>query len=115
MTHPRGRPTRTRTTDRITSATVLERRTRKERTDGTGSAEQVRAAVVDRPFAEYLAMSPQTLYGWRCRKYGPPTYRLGNKVRYRPDEVRAWGGRARSGLVRSLSWDADRCRSDRGD
>jgi hypothetical protein len=24
---------------------------------------------VDRPVAEYLAMSPQTLYGWRCRKY----------------------------------------------
>ena len=40
--------------------------------------------------ATYLAMSPQTLYGWRRRKYGPPSYRLGNKIRYRPDEVRAW-------------------------
>ena len=40
--------------------------------------------------AEYLAMSVQTLYGWRCRRYGPPSYRIGNKVRYRPDEVRAW-------------------------
>ena len=40
--------------------------------------------------ADYLAMSPQTLYGWRCRRYGPPSYRIGNKVRYRPDEVRAW-------------------------
>ncbi len=40
--------------------------------------------------ATYLAMSPQTLYGWRCKKYGPPSDRLGNKVRYRPDEVRAW-------------------------
>ena len=24
--------------------------------------------------AEYLAMSRATLYGWRCRKYGPPSY-----------------------------------------
>lgn len=40
--------------------------------------------------AEYLAMSVKTLYGWRCRKYGPPSYRLGNKVRYRPEEVRSW-------------------------
>ena len=40
--------------------------------------------------AEYLLMSKQTLYGWRCRGYGPPSYRLGNQVRYRPDEVRAW-------------------------
>ena len=40
--------------------------------------------------AEYLQMSTKTLYGWRCRKYGPPSYRLGNKVRYRPEEVRAW-------------------------
>jgi predicted DNA-binding transcriptional regulator AlpA len=33
-----------------------------------------------------------TLYGWRCRKkdYGPPSYRIGNKIRYRPEEVRAW-------------------------
>jgi predicted DNA-binding transcriptional regulator AlpA len=40
--------------------------------------------------AEYLAMAPSTLYGWRGRKYGPPSYRLGNKIRYRPEEVRAW-------------------------
>jgi hypothetical protein len=40
--------------------------------------------------AEYLDLSPKTLYGWRCRKYGPPSYRLGNKVRYRPEEVRTW-------------------------
>jgi excisionase family DNA binding protein len=40
--------------------------------------------------AEYLGMAPATLYGWRCRRYGPPSYRLGNKIRYRPDEVRSW-------------------------
>jgi excisionase family DNA binding protein len=40
--------------------------------------------------AEYLLMSKQTLYGWRCRGFGPPSYRLGNQVRYRPNEVRDW-------------------------
>jgi excisionase family DNA binding protein len=42
--------------------------------------------------ADYLALSVDTLYGWRCRKkdYGPPSYRIGNKIRYRPEEVRAW-------------------------
>lgn len=40
--------------------------------------------------AGYMRLSRKTLYGWRCRKYGPPSYRLGNQVRYRPDEVRAW-------------------------
>lgn len=40
--------------------------------------------------ADYLALSLKTLYGWRGRRDGPPSYRIGNVVRYRPDEVRAW-------------------------
>jgi len=40
--------------------------------------------------AEYLAMSTKTLYCCRCRKYGTPSYRLGNKFRYGPEEVRSW-------------------------
>ena len=40
--------------------------------------------------AAFLKLSPKTLYGWRCRKYGPPSYRLGNKIRYRPTEIEAW-------------------------
>lgn len=40
--------------------------------------------------ATYLGLAVATLYGWRVRGYGPPGYRLGNKVRYRPEEVRAW-------------------------
>jgi predicted DNA-binding transcriptional regulator AlpA len=35
-------------------------------------------------------LSLKTLYGWRGRRDGPPSYRIGNVVRYRPDEVRAW-------------------------
>lgn len=38
----------------------------------------------------YLALSVTTLYGWRGHRYGPPSYRIGNVVRYRPSEVRAW-------------------------
>jgi NAD(P)-dependent dehydrogenase (short-subunit alcohol dehydrogenase family) len=30
-----------------------------------------------------------SLRGW-VRGYGPPRYRLGNQMRYRPNEVRAW-------------------------
>ena len=40
--------------------------------------------------AKYLMLSKQTLYGWRCRRYGPPSYRLGNQLRYRPSEVQDW-------------------------
>jgi len=38
----------------------------------------------------YLGVAPKTLYMWRSRKYGPPSYRLGNLIRYRPNEVRDW-------------------------
>lgn len=40
--------------------------------------------------AAYLGLSKKTLYGWRCERAGPPSYRVGGSVRYRPDEVRAW-------------------------
>ena len=40
--------------------------------------------------ASFLMLSKQTLYGWRCRGYGPPSYRLGNQLRYRPSEVETW-------------------------
>ena len=35
-------------------------------------------------------MSKTDLVRLAGRKYGPPSYRLGNQIRYRPDEVRAW-------------------------
>lgn len=64
--------------------------------------------------ADYLALSTKTLYGWRCRKYGPPSYRLGNKGPL-PARRGACLGR-RPGRARVLSrWDASRCRSGRGD
>lgn len=40
--------------------------------------------------SEYLGVPIATLYRWRCRKYGPPSMRIGRYVRYRKDAVLAW-------------------------
>lgn len=41
--------------------------------------------------AEYLGVSPHTIYQWRYRSEGPPGFRLGKgQVRYRESEVLAW-------------------------
>jgi predicted DNA-binding transcriptional regulator AlpA len=40
--------------------------------------------------AEYLGVATKTLYSWRCHRVGPPSYRVGGLVRYRPAEVCAW-------------------------
>ncbi|MFG2958498.1 helix-turn-helix transcriptional regulator [Streptomyces sp. NPDC048291] len=33
--------------------------------------------------AEYLSVSPNTLYVWRHRRQGPPSFRMGRRVMYR--------------------------------
>lgn len=40
--------------------------------------------------AEYLAVPVSTIYQWRYRGQGPPGFKLGNHVRYRWADVRAW-------------------------
>lgn len=40
--------------------------------------------------ADYLGVSKNTVYQWRCRGYGPVGRRVGKHVRYVPDEVEAW-------------------------
>jgi excisionase family DNA binding protein len=40
--------------------------------------------------AKYLKVSPGTLRNWRAAGSGPPSYRVGNTVRYHMGEVRAW-------------------------
>ncbi|MGH3471300.1 MAG: helix-turn-helix transcriptional regulator [Nocardioidaceae bacterium] len=45
--------------------------------------------------ARYLAVPMSTLYNWRCQRNGPPGYRIGRYLRYRPAEVKSWvDGRA---------------------
>ncbi|MEU5083085.1 helix-turn-helix domain-containing protein [Streptomyces sp. DSM 40868] len=42
--------------------------------------------------AEYLGLSPQTLYVWRHRRQGPPSFRMGprGRVMYRRETLDAW-------------------------
>ncbi|MCX5394040.1 AlpA family transcriptional regulator [Streptomyces sp. NBC_00094] len=54
--------------------------------------------TIDRAFlgvkdaAAYLGISPRTLYIWRHRRQGPPSFRLGarGRVTYRLDALDAW-------------------------
>jgi excisionase family DNA binding protein len=40
--------------------------------------------------ARYLAVPVSTVYKWRSAGEGPPGFRVGKYVRYRPAEVVAW-------------------------
>lgn len=42
--------------------------------------------------AEYLGLSPHTLYVWRHRRQGPPSFRMGprGRVTYRREALDAW-------------------------
>lgn len=54
--------------------------------------------AIDRAFlgvkeaAVYLGISPRTLYVWRHRRQGPPSFRMGarGRVTYRLDALDAW-------------------------
>ncbi|MEU2232614.1 helix-turn-helix transcriptional regulator [Streptomyces vietnamensis] len=51
-----------------------------------------RAFLNVRDAAAYLGLSPQTLYVWRHRRQGPPSFRMGvnGRVAYRLDALDAW-------------------------
>ncbi|WP_141781870.1 helix-turn-helix transcriptional regulator [Nocardioides albertanoniae] len=40
--------------------------------------------------SDYLGIPVHTLYAWRSAGTGPPGRRLGKRLRYRPEDVRAW-------------------------
>ncbi|GAB2897322.1 helix-turn-helix transcriptional regulator [Streptomyces mayteni] len=40
--------------------------------------------------AEYLGISPNTLYVWRHRRQGPPSFRMGRRVMYRISSLNKW-------------------------
>ncbi|NGO48406.1 helix-turn-helix domain-containing protein [Streptomyces sp. YC419] len=53
----------------------------------------VRTAFLNvRDAAEYLGLSPHTLYVWRHRRQGPPSFRMGprGRVMYRLEALDAW-------------------------
>jgi predicted DNA-binding transcriptional regulator AlpA len=40
--------------------------------------------------AELLGVPVATLYQWRSRRIGPPSFRVGRYLRYDPEAVRRW-------------------------
>ncbi len=42
--------------------------------------------------AEYLDVPKATLYAWRYRGQGPPSFRVGKHLRYRQSDVAHWIG-----------------------
>ena len=40
--------------------------------------------------AEWLQMSPHTVYQWRYRDTGPVGHRIGRHLRFRREDVEAW-------------------------
>jgi predicted DNA-binding transcriptional regulator AlpA len=40
--------------------------------------------------AVYCDVEPDTLYRWRAEGKGPPFYKIGRYVKYRPREVEEW-------------------------
>lgn len=40
--------------------------------------------------AELLGIPIRTIYSWRSRGLGPPSYRIGKHVRFRLDDVDEW-------------------------
>ncbi|MGP8303697.1 helix-turn-helix transcriptional regulator [Streptomyces inhibens] len=56
----------------------------------TGAAHNAFLKVRDA--AEYLGLSPHTLYVWRHRRQGPPSFRMGprGRVMYRRVALDAW-------------------------
>ncbi|MFJ8228595.1 helix-turn-helix transcriptional regulator [Streptomyces sp. NPDC094448] len=59
----------------------------------TASSVAVRTAFLTvKDAADYLGLSPHTLYVWRHRRQGPPSFRMGprGRVMYRRDALDAW-------------------------
>ncbi|WP_327276464.1 helix-turn-helix domain-containing protein [Streptomyces sp. NBC_01224] len=56
------------------------------------SGASIRAFLNVREAADYLGMSPHTLYVWRHRRQGPPSFRMGvrGRVMYRLVTLDAW-------------------------
>ncbi|MFE4826699.1 helix-turn-helix transcriptional regulator [Streptomyces sp. NPDC056672] len=40
--------------------------------------------------AAYLGISPNTLYVWRHRRQGPPSFKMGQRVMYRISALNEW-------------------------
>ncbi|MGW6388991.1 helix-turn-helix transcriptional regulator [Streptomyces sp. NPDC055103] len=61
-------------------------------TTGTPNSAVRKAFLTVGDAAAYLGLSPRTLYVWRHRRQGPPSFRMGprGRVTYRLDSLDAW-------------------------
>ncbi len=46
--------------------------------------------VTVQELAGYLEVPVKTLCAWRCRREGPPAFRVGRHLRYRWSDVQQW-------------------------
>ncbi|MEU9675731.1 helix-turn-helix domain-containing protein [Streptomyces parvus] len=51
--------------------------------------------------AAYLGISPNTLYVWRHRRQGPPSFQMGRRVMYRISALDEWVDRQEKADSRS--------------
>lgn len=58
----------------------------------TASSAARAAFLTVKDAADYLGLSPHTLYVWRHRRQGPPSFRMGprGRVMYRREALDAW-------------------------
>ncbi|MFJ2017477.1 helix-turn-helix transcriptional regulator [Streptomyces nodosus] len=58
----------------------------------TSSGAACAAFLTVKDAADYLGLSPRTLYVWRHRRQGPPSFRMGprGRVMYRREALDAW-------------------------
>jgi excisionase family DNA binding protein len=56
------------------------------------TAEKTEHLISVEEVARILDVSTSTLYQWRVRRKGPPSYSIGGSVKYRRSEVEAWIG-----------------------
>jgi len=51
--------------------------------------------LTTRQVADLLGLAPKTLRNWRTQGLGPVAHKLGNRVRYRAEDVVDWLGDCR--------------------
>ena len=55
----------------------------------------VEAEISAKEAAALCKVSLRTFRHWRTKSYGPPCFRVGGRLRYRPSEVMRWLGAQR--------------------
>lgn len=54
------------------------------------SAPDPRQCLTAEQVAELTGLKVKTLYGWRLRGGGPPSFKLGSRIVYRAGDVHDW-------------------------